>query len=63
MRYSTRLYDDLRGPEIWPEQYDGRVVVNESYFDAEKGVDVETLKEQYQQAFAGGDWSRLGVWA
>lgn len=53
------MYDELRGKGGWPEQYDGRAVVNETAREGEG----ESAKERYEQAVNEGDWNRLTVFA
>lgn len=49
------LYDTLRGTRDWPERYGGRGVLNETYFDAEKGMSAEENQQLYQEALKKGD--------
>jgi nitronate monooxygenase len=46
----TKLYDQLRGTTDWPVEYGGRGVLNESYYDAEQGMDLEENKRLYKEA-------------
>ncbi|KAF8543573.1 hypothetical protein BDD12DRAFT_915806 [Trichophaea hybrida] len=56
----TRVYDDLRGTgRWWPQQYDGRVIINDSFRDHQSGMDEETNLELHQTALKGNDFSRL----
>lgn len=64
----VKLYDTLRGTRDWPERYGGRGVLNESFFDAEKGMDPEENQRLYDEAMKKGDegWgenARLATYA
>lgn len=50
-----KLYDQLRGTTDWPEEFGGRGVLNESWFDAGRGVRFEENKRLYQEALERGD--------
>ncbi|TAQ85360.1 hypothetical protein B7494_g6326 [Chlorociboria aeruginascens] len=58
----TSLYDELSGRTDWPAIYDGRNVVNESWRDREKGVQVEENRRRYEEAGKKGDegWGEQG---
>lgn len=63
-----KLYDTLRGTRDWPERYGGRGVLNESFFDAEKGMDQDENQRLYDEAMKKGDdgWgakARLATYA
>lgn len=52
----TNVYDQLRGTTLWPEIYNARAVLNQSYFDAEQGMSIQTNKTLYELAMRlGGD--------
>ena len=64
----TKLYDTLRGTRDWPARYGGRGVLNETYFDSEKGISVEENQKLYDEAMKQGDagWgakARLATYA
>ncbi|KAK2751971.1 hypothetical protein FQN55_008713 [Onygenales sp. PD_40] len=64
----TKLYDELRGTNEWPERYDGRAVVNQSYRDMVAGMGGEENRRLYEEALGKGDegWGdqgRLTTWA
>jgi nitronate monooxygenase len=40
----TTVYDRLRGTVGWPERYNGRGVLNQSFRDHERGMDEEENK-------------------
>lgn len=58
----TKVYDRLRGTTLWPERYNGRGVLNQSYHDHEKGVAFEENKRMYDEAMKVGDagWGLAG---
>ncbi|KAF7502698.1 hypothetical protein GJ744_005237 [Endocarpon pusillum] len=47
------LFDNLRGPNIWPKGYDGRGIVNETYVDAEAGMPLDENSRLYAEALDG----------
>lgn len=51
----THLYDILRGTTDWPERYGGRGVLNNSFYDAAKGMSIEENKRLHDQALQQGD--------
>ncbi|KAK9487004.1 2-nitropropane dioxygenase [Lipomyces starkeyi] len=57
----TRLYDDLRGSSGWPQNYNGRAYINDSYLDAESGVKKDVLLDRYKVAERENDLNRLAV--
>ncbi|RPA94004.1 inosine monophosphate dehydrogenase [Choiromyces venosus 120613-1] len=59
----TRLYDELRGTGDWPEQYDGRAIVNETFQDHLNGLPKSVNKELYDTAAEAGQWNRLTMFA
>ncbi|KAK5164067.1 uncharacterized protein LTR77_010158 [Saxophila tyrrhenica] len=58
----TKLYDQLRGTTDWPAAYGGRGVLNESFHDAQKGVEFWELKRLHDEALGTGDagWGHGG---
>lgn len=42
----SRAFDDIWGPNPWPERYDGRCLRNAIYDDLESGMDVEEARER-----------------
>ena len=58
----TSLYDKLRGTVGWPEGYNGRGVLNESFWDAGKGMGEDENKKLYEEALKLGDegWGKKG---
>ncbi|KAG0638311.1 hypothetical protein HOY80DRAFT_968221 [Tuber brumale] len=59
----TRLYDELRGTGDWPEQYDGRLIVNDTFQDDVSGLSKLRNKELYNEAMEADDWNRLTMYA
>ncbi|GAB7337342.1 hypothetical protein MBLNU457_g2695t1 [Dothideomycetes sp. NU457] len=45
-----KVFDQLRGPNIWPTLYDGRSVVSESYTDWKSGVSIEQIQARHAEA-------------
>jgi nitronate monooxygenase len=50
----TKVYDTLRGTN-WAQSHNARGIVNQSYFDAEKGMSEEENKKLYEQEMQKGD--------
>jgi nitronate monooxygenase len=46
----SELFDKLRGPNIWPQGYDGRAVINKTYVDAEEGMRLDENAQLYAEA-------------
>ncbi|KAF1815915.1 inosine monophosphate dehydrogenase [Eremomyces bilateralis CBS 781.70] len=58
----TKIYDQLRGTTGWPERYNGRGILNRSYWDALDGVDEEKNKALYKEAEKRAGTEEEGVW-
>ena len=65
-----KLFDELRGPNIWPEVYDGRGIVTESFTDYGKGVQIDEIRRLHSEAIKAEDAGygrdgkgRATVWA
>lgn len=59
----TGVYDILRGTKGWPDQYNGRGIINQSYLDAQKdGRITDENKKLYEEALQKGDqgWGENG---
>ncbi|KAK2834941.1 hypothetical protein FQN49_006760 [Arthroderma sp. PD_2] len=58
----TTVYDRVRGYNEWPEEYDGRGMVNQSYLDAQKGMGDDENRELYEAEKKKGDagWGVTG---
>lgn len=62
----AKVFDELKGKNIWPALYNGRALATESYQDHKRGVDIERLIELHSEAAAnedGGFSGRAAVWA
>lgn len=66
----SRLWDQLRGPNIWPEEYDGRSLVMRSYRDYVGGVELGEIQRLHNESvkgedrgFAVGGEGRAATWA
>ncbi|EGE01326.1 oxidoreductase [Trichophyton equinum CBS 127.97] len=51
----TTIYDRLRGYVEWPEEYDGRGMVNQSYVDEQAGMSDEENRRLYEVEKTKGD--------
>ncbi|RDW79989.1 hypothetical protein BP6252_04627 [Coleophoma cylindrospora] len=62
------IFDELKGPNIWPAGYDGRAIAGASYTDFKNGVAIEELRKRNAAAMSeghkgfGGD-IRAALWA
>jgi nitronate monooxygenase len=58
----TTVYDRLRGTSGWPEIYNGRGVLNQSFWDYESGMGEAENKKLYEEALRMGDegWGNNG---
>lgn len=66
----SKLFDELRGPNPWPVDYDGRSLVIKSYQDHLNGVSKEEIQKLHNEAvkesdagFATGLKGRAAIWA
>ncbi|KIX92077.1 uncharacterized protein Z520_12231 [Fonsecaea multimorphosa CBS 102226] len=64
----SKLFDNVKGPNIWPDAYDGRSLVTESYADYVRGIDIKEIREMHNEAVTGkdagfGKTNRANVWA
>ncbi|KAK7190404.1 hypothetical protein DPSP01_005364 [Paraphaeosphaeria sporulosa] len=66
----SKLFDQLRGPNVWPEAYDGRSLVVQSYQDHVDGVGLEEIQRLHNEAvlgedkgYATGRKGRAAIWA
>lgn len=46
----AKVFDELRGANVWPEAYDGRGVRSESYEDWRAGMGIEEIRERFKEA-------------
>ncbi|KAK9242114.1 hypothetical protein V1506DRAFT_548544 [Lipomyces tetrasporus] len=58
----STVYDRVRGILNWPEIYDGRGLINQSFWDAESGMSDDENRKLYKEAIAAGDdgWGPQG---
>lgn len=58
----TTVYDKIRGTHGWPETYNARGVLNESFRDSEKGMGIEDNARLYVKEVDKGDegWGDKG---
>ncbi|PBP25129.1 2-nitropropane dioxygenase [Diplocarpon rosae] len=58
----TTVYDKARGTHGWPEEYNARGVLNQSYWDSQKGLSEEENARLYEEAVKMGDegWGEKG---
>lgn len=66
----SKLFDQLRGPNIWPEVYDGRSLAVKSHKDYVQGISLEKIQKKHQEALTEADqgWKtgmegRAAIWA
>ncbi|KAI0856648.1 inosine monophosphate dehydrogenase [Xylaria cubensis] len=60
------LFDELRGPNVWPDAYDGRALATQSYREWITGEEIGVLREKVAEAVKGEDkgfGGRAPVWA
>lgn len=66
----SKVFDQLRGPNIWPEAYDGRSLVVRSHKDFVDGVGLDEIQRLHHEAIGGEDKGfdtglagRAAIWA
>ena len=66
----SKLFDQLRGPNIWPEVYDGRSLVVKSHKEYVDGIGLEDIQKKHNEALKEEDqgWKtglegRAAIWA
>ena len=66
----SMLFDELKGPSIWPEGYDGRGLVNASSADFDSGMGIDEVRKLFAEAsqekdggFGLGGKGRAAMWA
>lgn len=65
----AKIFDETKGPNIWPALFDGRSIVTDTYTDHMDGVDIEEIRKLYAEAAKGVDGGfgpknrRATVWA
>ncbi|ETN37515.1 uncharacterized protein HMPREF1541_07137 [Cyphellophora europaea CBS 101466] len=51
----AKVFDELRGPNVWPAAYDGRAIVSKSYEDYANGVGIDQIRKRHSQALESDD--------
>lgn len=46
----SKLFDELRGPNVWPKKYDGRSFRVQSFKDHSEGVQIDEIRKCYSIA-------------
>ncbi|OSS54852.1 hypothetical protein B5807_00770 [Epicoccum nigrum] len=66
----STLFDQLGGPNIWPQGYDGRSLAVKSYREFGEGESLGSIQERYRSAVGEGDkgfktglQGRAAIWA
>ena len=66
----SMLFDELKGPSIWPEGYDGRGLANASSGDFDRGIGIDEVRKLFAEAsqekdggFGLGGKGRAAMWA
>ena len=59
----STFHDDVQGTTIWPELYDGRAIIGDSYQDHVSGASLEENVAKFKAAKDVGDNSRLIHWS
>lgn len=66
----SKLFDELRGPNVWPELYDGRSFRQQSFEDHAEGVPIDEIRKRHSGAikdesrgFAQNLSGRAAAWA
>ncbi|KAI7316028.1 inosine monophosphate dehydrogenase [Hortaea werneckii] len=66
----SKLFDELRGPNIWPGEYDGRSLIMESWKDHLNGVSLDEVRKSHAEAVKAEDRGyavdgkgRAAIWA
>jgi len=62
----SEIFDNLVFDTMWPDLYNGRALVSESYHDDQAGVDIEKIRKLHREAAAKDDngfGGRTATWA
>lgn len=66
----SKVFDQLRGPNIWPDLYDGRSLVIQSHRDYLNGISLEDIQKLHNEAIGEDDkgyktglQGRAAIWA
>lgn len=46
----AKVFDELAGPNIWPNDFDGRALIAQSYYDHVKGISIEEIRKSHVEA-------------
>jgi nitronate monooxygenase len=46
----SKLFDELKGPNIWPTPYDGRSLAVQSWKDHKNGVHIDEIRKKHNEA-------------
>lgn len=57
----SRVFDEIWGPNFWPETYDGRCLRNQVYEKYKSGVDIKKIRSWLSGAMNGPAAERLSV--
>ncbi|KAJ5325997.1 hypothetical protein MYU51_000873 [Penicillium brevicompactum] len=57
----SRVFDEIWGPNFWPETYDGRCLKNQAYEKYRSGVDIKNIRSWLSGAMNGPAAERLSV--
>ncbi|KAG8220867.1 2-nitropropane dioxygenase [Butyriboletus roseoflavus] len=63
MTVRTMAFDRARGTLDWPAGVDGRGLYNNTVKDMDGGIDINTVKEKFEQGVRDGDPDRMLVWS
>lgn len=63
MTVRTMAFDRARGTLDWPVGVDGRGLYNNTVKDVDNGVDIESVKEKFEQGVRDGNPDRMLVWS
>ena len=65
----SKLFDELKGPNMWPEAYDGRSLVIKSYADHLDGMSIDEIRRLHNEEIQAEDkgWKsglqgRAAIW-
>jgi nitronate monooxygenase len=66
-----KLFDELKGPNFWPSEYDGRSLIVDSYRDFKAGMSIDEIRRLHKEAESTSEkgfslekgQARAAVWA
>lgn len=59
----TMAFDHARGTLDWPAGIDGRALYNNTVKDVDDGVNMDAVREKFQEGVRKGDPDRMLVWS